>query len=170
MDKIHVGWRIGGRMGAWLAVSYALVAAVVFYAENGLGSSRSPLWMAEKPSAVNWLNSGLDVLLLTAFLSMIPVTMAWLAGSLAGALTGVLAGALHGAVARLWGMVCFSLPPVAFHAVAELRPTLVLSEHWLNSYWFWVGLPSVICVLVGGWVGVRLASHARLSMNFGHAN
>ena len=55
-------------------------------------------------------------------------------------------------------MFCFSVPPLLFHTAAALRPNLILGEHWLNSYWFWVGLPSLICVLVGGWVGI-LAMH-----------
>ena len=55
-------------------------------------------------------------------------------------------------------MFCFGLPSLLFHSAADLRPTLVLGEHWLNAYWFWIGLPTLLCVLVGGWVGGQLSA------------
>jgi hypothetical protein len=54
-------------------------------------------------------------------------------------------------------MFCFSVPPLIFHTAADLRPHIMLGEHWLNSYWFWVGLPTVLSILIGGWVGEHLA-------------
>ena len=86
--------------------------------------------------------------------------MAWLAGSVAGFMTGLLAPLLGSrAVARWWGMFCFSVPSIIFHSAADLRPTLILGQHWLNSYWFWIGLPTLISILVGAKVGERLAAN-----------
>jgi hypothetical protein len=161
MDPIKRGWQLGGYVGSRLAVVYALLAALAFYLEAGVGGEFTALWQPNRLVLASLLGSGLGALFLTPMLIVVPIALAWLAGSLAGWMTGLLAWLFTSrTLARWWGMFCFSVPPLLFHTVAELRPNLVIGEHWLNSYWFWVGLPSLISVLIGGWVGEHLAGRA----------
>ncbi len=161
MDPIKRGWQLGGYVGSRLAVVYALLAALAFYLEAGVGGQFNTLWQPNQLVLASLLGSGLGALLLAPVLIVLPIGLAWLAGSLAGWMTGLLAWLFtNRTLARWWGMFCFGVPPLLFHTVADLRPNLVIGEHWLNSYWFWVGLPSLISVLIGGWVGEHLADRA----------
>ena len=104
------------------------------------------------------LGSGVLLVLATPLLLTAPILLAWLAGSVAGFMTGLLAPFLgNRSLARWWGMFCFSVPSIIFHNAADLRPVVILGQHWLNSYWFWIGLPTLISILVGAKVGERLA-------------
>lgn len=160
MNPVLRGWRLGGYVGSHLAVVYALLAALAFYLQIGAGGHWAAVWRPERLMIASLLGNGVGALVLAPFLIVIPVGLAWLAGSIAGALTGLLAWLFTSRMpARLWGMFCFGVPPLVFHTAAELRPHLITGEHWLNSYWFWIGLPSIIAVLIGGWVGEHLALH-----------
>ena len=164
MDSLKRGWQLGGYVGSRLAVVYALLAALLFYLQVGVDGGLAVVWQPDKLIVAQLLGQGFIAVLLTPLLALIPIGFAWLAGSIAGWLTGLLAWLFSNrTAARWWGMFCFSIPPLVFHTAAALRPNLVLGEHWLNSYWFWVGLPSLICVLVGGWVGAQLAGRERLT-------
>ncbi|CAN5560926.1 hypothetical protein BH10CHL1_BH10CHL1_21030 [soil metagenome] len=163
MDAMKRGWQLGGYVGSRLAVVYALLAALLFYLQIGADGGLAAVWQPDKLVVAQLLGTGLIAVILTPLLALIPIGIAWLAGSIAGWLTGLLAWLFSNrTVARWWGMFCFSIPPLVFHTAAALRPHVVLGEHWLNSYWFWVGLPSLICVLVGGWVGTQLAGRAQI--------
>jgi len=158
MDSVKRGWRLGGIVASRLAVVYALLAALLFYLQMGADGGLAAVWRPDQIELVHLLGSGIGAVILAPLLALVPIALAWLAGSIGGLLTGLLAWLFtNKTVARWWGMFCFSIPPLVFHTAANLRPTLMLGEHWLNSYWFWVGLPSLICVLVGGWVGEQLA-------------
>jgi Na+/proline symporter len=145
-----------------LATVYALLAALAFYLQINASEQLSALWRPDRLVLASLLGTGWGAFVLAPLLIIVPLGMAWLAGSVAGALTGLLAWLFSNrAFARWWGMFCFSIPPLIFHAAANLRPNLILGEHWLNSYWFWVGLPSLIAVLIGGWVGEHLSTQRR---------
>jgi hypothetical protein len=157
-NPITYGWRLGGYVGGHLALAYAVLAMVVFYLQAAAAGGLRALWRPEQLVIAELLGGSPGAWLLAPVLITVPLGLAWLAGSIAGALTGVLAWLFTSRpLARLWGMLCFSIPPLLFHTAAELRPAVVLGEHWLNSYWFWVGLPTLIAVLIGGWVGERLS-------------
>jgi len=157
MDSVKLGWQIGGRVASRLACVYALLAALLFYLDVGANGGLAAVWRPDQLVLADLLGDGFVAVLLTPLLIIIPIGLAWLAGSVGGFLTGLLAWLLtNRTLARWWGMFCFSIPPLIFHTAADLRPTVALGEHWLNAYWFWVGVPSIICVLVGGWVGERL--------------
>jgi hypothetical protein len=159
MNPVTRGWRLGGYVGLHLATVYALLAALAFFLQVKSGQQQPAAWRSDQVEVVALFADGLGGMLLAPFLIVIPLGMAWLAGSISGALTGLLAWLFSGRpAARLWGMFCFSVPPLVFHTAAELRPSIVIGEHWLNSYWFWVGLPSLIAVLIGGWVGEHLSA------------
>jgi hypothetical protein len=161
-NPITQGWRLGGYVGSRLAIVYTLLAALVFYLQAAADGGIEALWRPERLVIADLLGNGAGALLLAPFLLTIPLGLAWLAGSIAGALTGLLAWLFTDRVlARLWGMFSFAVPPLLFHTAADLRPHLILGEHWLNSYWFWVGLPSVIAILIGGWVGEHLSVQRR---------
>jgi hypothetical protein len=163
MDSVKRGWQLGGYVGSRLAVVYALLAALFFYLQVGADGGLAAVWQPDKLVVAQLLGNGFLAVVLTPLLAIVPIGMAWLAGSIAGWLTGLLAWLFtNKTMARWWGMFCFSIPPLVFHTAANLRPNLVLGDHWLNSYWFWVGLPSLIAVLVGGWVGERLAGRERI--------
>jgi hypothetical protein len=158
MDGAQRGWQLGGYAGSRLAVVYALLAAVCFALQVAGAQGMAAVWRPDRVALAGWLGNDTVALLLAPVLILIPIGLAWLAGSVAGLLTGLMAWLFtNRTIARWWGMFCFSLPPLLFHAAADLRPTLALGEHWLNAYWFWIGLPTVIAVLVGGWVGEQLA-------------
>jgi hypothetical protein len=162
MNPVARGWRVGGYVGLRLATVYALLAALAFYLQVNASGHMSALWRPDRLMLASLLGSGVGAFFLAPLLIAVPLGMAWLAGSVAGALTGLLAWLFTGrALARWWGMFCFSIPPLIFHAAADLRPHLALGEHWLNSYWFWVGLSSLIAILIGGWVGEHLATQRR---------
>lgn len=158
MNTVQRGWQLGGYVGSRLAGVYALLAALLFYLQVGVPGQFNAVWRPDQLVLADLLGSGVGALLLAPLLIVVPVTLAWLAGSLAGLMTGLLAWLFtNRTLARWWGSFCFSIPPLLFHTVADLRPELIIGEHWLNSYWFWVGLPSLICVLIGSWVGEELA-------------
>jgi hypothetical protein len=158
MDSIGRGWQLGGYVGSRMALVYALLAALCFYLQVGAHDRFEQVWRPDQLVVASLLGDGMGALLLAPFLIAVPIGLAWLAGSVAGFLTGLLAWLFgNRAIARGWGMFCFSIPPLIFHTAAELRPHVVLGEHWLNSYWFWVGLPTLLSVLIGGWVGEQLA-------------
>ena len=160
MDGVKRGWQLGGTVASRLAVVYALLAALLFYLQTGADGGLAVVWRPVQIVLVNWLGNGIGAVILAPLLALVPIALAWLAGSIGGWLTGLLTWLFtNKTVARGWGMFCFSIPPLVFHTAANLRPTLMLGEHWLNSYWCWVGLPSLICVLAGGWVGEQLAGH-----------
>ena len=153
MNSLLHGWRLGGQLATRLSIVYLVVASVVFYLEGGFDVLRN----SDDLYIVGLLGTGLRAFFLTPFLTLVPLLLARLAGSCAGLLTALLAGLFDNRrPARVWGYFCFSLPPVIFHHAANLRPQIIFGEHWLNSYWFWVGVPSLICVFVGGWVGEQL--------------
>ena len=159
MNAMHSGWKLGGRIAMRLAVVYILLAALVFYLQV---SSRgmAAVWRPERLVLAQMLGSGVLLVLATPLLLTAPILLAWLAGSVAGFMTGLLAPVLgNRSLARWWGMFCFSVPSIIFHNAADLRPTLILGQHWLNSYWFWIGLPTLISILVGAKVGERLAAN-----------
>jgi hypothetical protein len=161
MDVVQRGWRLGGYVGSRLALVYALLAALVFYLQVEAYGPWGEIWRPQRLLIAGLLGSGLGALLLAPLLMIIPIGLAWLAGSLAGLLTGLLTWLFtNRRLARTWGMFCFAIPPLLFHTLSELRPNAVIGEHWLNSYWFWVGLPSLISVLIGGWVGEHLAGQS----------
>ncbi len=163
MNSTRSGWQLGGYVGSRLAVVYALLAALCFYLQVGADGGLAQVWRPDQIVLAEWLGDGLGAIVLTPLLALVPICLAALAGSFAGWLTSLLAWLFtNKTAARWWGMFCFSIPPLIFHTAANLRPTLVLGEHWLNSYWFWVGLPSLICILVGGWVGEQLAGRERM--------
>jgi hypothetical protein len=138
------------------------LAALAFYLQVHSGEHLATVWRPERLALASLLGGGPGALVVAPLLIAVPLTLAWLAGCISGALTGLLAWLFSGRTpARLWGMFCFSIPPLIFHAAADLRPYVVLGEHWLNSYWFWVGLPSLIAVLIGGWVGEHLSQQRR---------
>ncbi|HMN29008.1 MAG TPA: hypothetical protein PKE45_12725 [Caldilineaceae bacterium] len=162
MNPVTRGWRLGGYVGLRLATVYALLAALALFLQLKAGHQPLAGWRSEGVEVVALVADGPAGMVRAPFLLAIPLGMAWLAGAISGALTGLLAWLFSGrTAARLWGMFCFSIPPLVFHTAAELRPYVVLGEHWLNSYWFWVGLPSLIAVLIGGWVGEHLATPRR---------
>lgn len=162
MNPVARGWQLGGQVGLRLATVYALLAALCFYLQVNTSSSISAIWRPDRLVIASWLGQGIGAVLLAPLLIIVPLGMAWLAGSTAGALTGLLAWLFSSRTpARLWGMFCFAIPPLVFHTAAELRPHVIVGEHWLNSYWFWVGLPSLIAILIGGWVGEHLADQRR---------
>ncbi|RIK40611.1 MAG: hypothetical protein DCC55_14530 [Chloroflexi bacterium] len=162
MNPVARGWQLGGQVGLRLATVYALLAALCFYLQVSAGGHLATLWRPERLVVAAWLGQGVGAVLLAPLLIIVPLGLAWLAGSIAGALTGLLAWLFSSRTpARLWGMFCFAIPPLVFHTAAELRPSIIMGEHWLNSYWFWVGLPSLIAVLIGGWVGEHLAGQRR---------
>jgi hypothetical protein len=159
MNPIKQGWQLGGYVGSRLAVAYALLAALAFYLEINADGSPAQLWQPERLWVAALVGQGWLGWVVAPPLLAVPIGLAWLAGSVAGAMTGLLAWLFTGRMlARLWGMFSFAVPPLIFHTAAELRPHLLLGEHWLNSYWFWVGLPTLISVLIGGWVGEQLSA------------
>jgi hypothetical protein len=161
MDVVQRGWQLGGYVGSRLALVYALLAALLFYLQVEAYGPWGEIWQPQRLLVAGLLGSGLGALLLAPLLIIIPIGLAWLAGSVAGLLTGLLAWLFtNRRLARAWGMFCFAIPPLLFHTISELRPNVVIGEHWLNSYWFWVGLPSLISVLIGGWVGEHLAGRS----------
>ena len=158
MNSIVLGWRMGGRVAARLAVVYAFLASLIFYLQISGSGGFAGIWRPDRLWIASALGTGIAAILLTPLLVLIPILMAWLAGSVGGFLTGLMAPFLENTkLARWWGMFCFGIPPLIFHNASDLRPSLVLGTHWLNSYWFWVGLPTLICIFVGGWVGEHLA-------------
>lgn len=161
MSSLSLGWKLGGHAAARLAIVYMMLAGLVYYLQSSQ-SSGSTSRQSEDLFLVNLLGDGAWSLLGLPFLLVIPLLLAWLCGSVGGFMTGLLAPLLgSGKIARWWGMFCFFVPSLIFHNAAALRPRIVLGEHWLNAYWFWIGLPTVIAVLVGGWVGEQLAGKER---------
>lgn len=161
MSSLSLGWKLGGQAAARLAVVYMMLAGLVYYLQSSQGSG-SASRQSEDLILVNLLGDSAWSLLGLPFLLVVPLLLAWLCGSVGGFMTGLLAPLLsNGKVARWWGMFCFFVPSLIFHNAAELRPQIVLGEHWLNAYWFWIGLPTIIAVLVGGWVGEQLAGKER---------
>jgi hypothetical protein len=158
------GWQLGGTVGSRLALVYALLAALCFYLQTGVDGGFDKVWRADQLVIASLLGDGVGALLLAPLLVVAPISLAWLAGSVAGFLTSLLIWLFtNPGLARAWGMFCFSIPSLIFHTAADLRPHIILGEHWLNSYWFWVGLPTVLSVLIGGWVGEHLAGQAATS-------
>ncbi|MBV7327102.1 hypothetical protein KFU94_02340 [Chloroflexi bacterium TSY] len=158
MNSITYGWALGGRVAARIAVVYALLSALIFYLQVSSGAGINAIWRADRLWVAEIVGTGFFAAILTPLLMLVPILLAWVAGSVGGFLTGLLTPFMtSGVTARWWGMFCFTIPSVIFHNAADLRPTLILGQHWLNSYWFWIGIPTVIGVLVGGWVGERLA-------------
>jgi hypothetical protein len=158
MDAVKRGWQLGGYVGSRLALVYTLLAALCFYLQVGVDGRFAEVWRPDRLMVAALLGKGVGALLLAPVLMAVPISLAWLAGSVAGFLTGLLAWLFtNRTLARWWGMFCFSIPPLIFHTAAELRPYVIVGEHWLNAYWFWVGVPSLLCVLIGSWVGEQLA-------------
>jgi len=157
MNSLFNGWKLGGRIALRLAIVYMIVAALIFYLQTSTSSYFAQVWNQQTISIVGLVGSGWSAFFITPLLMLVPLFIAWLTGSVAGLMTGLLAGIMtNKTLARWWGIFCFSAPILVFHNAAALRPNIVLGEHWLNSYWFWVGLPSLICILVGRWVGEQL--------------
>lgn len=156
-NSIALGWRIGGAVAARIAIAYVILAGLAFYLQvshQGLDQ----LWQPQRLSLANLIGNSTMAMVAAPILLVVPVGMAWLCGAVGGFMTGLLAPLLNNStVARWWGMFCFFIPSLIFHNASTLRPTLIIGEHWLNSYWFWIGLPTIIAVIVGGWVGERLS-------------
>jgi len=163
MNSLFYGWKLGGRIAIRLAVVYLLVAALIFYLQVSTTTYFASVWNAHTIHVVGWVGSGWTAFLTMPLLMTIPLFIAWLTGAVSGLMTGLLAGIMRNqTLGRWWGMFCFSVPILIFHNASALRPHIVLGEHWLNSYWFWIGLPSLICILVGRWVGEQLVGTGQL--------
>ncbi len=161
MNSILMGWRVGGRTAARLAVVYMMLACLAYYLQAS-GNAHGASWQPDNLMLADFIGSGIWSVLAIPFLLVIPLGLAWLCGGVGGFMTGLLAPLLgNKKLARWWGMFCFFVPSLIFHNAADLRPQIVLGEHWLNTYWFWIGLPTLITVLVGGWVGEQLAGKER---------
>lgn len=148
---------MGAGVGLRVATVYTALAILVFYLQiSSEGLTR--IWHPNRLLAVEILGTGWLSLIAVPFLILIPISLAWLSGAVSGFLTALLAPLLGNAsVARCWGMFCFFVPSLIFHNAAGLRPRIAIGEHWLNAYWFWIGLPTVLAVLAGGWVGQQLS-------------
>lgn len=159
MNSIALGWKLGGRTATRLAIVYMMLALLAFYLQtSGSGEVKGSSGII----VADFVGDGQSSLLLLPLLLVVPLGLAWLAGSVGGLMTGLLSPLLgNHKLARLWGMFCFFVPSLLFHNAADLRPQLVLGEHWLDAYWFWIGVPTIISIFVGGWVGENLAGHER---------
>lgn len=161
MNSITMGWKLGGQAAARLALVYMMLALLALYLQTS-GNGAHSFQLPEGVLLPNFVGSGAWSLLTIPLLLAVPLGLAWLCGSVGGFMTGLLAPLLgNPKIARTWGMFCFFVPSLVFHNAADLRPQIVLGEHWLNAYWFWIGVPTVITVLVGGWVGEQLSGRER---------
>lgn len=157
MKSLKNGWALGGVIGLRLAGVYAVLSALTFYLQ--LSSEKwADLWAPNRLIIAEILGQSQVALLALPFLLLIPLGLAWLSGAVSGFMTGMLAPLLgNRLVARCWGMFCFFVPSLIFHNAADLRLRIVIGEHWLNTYWFWIGVPTLIAIMAGGWVGERLS-------------
>lgn len=160
MNSLKIGWKLGGSVGLRLAGTYLSLAVLCFYLQHS-GGQWSHVWHPQRLVIAELTGSNPWGLVLLPFLMLIPLGLAWLAGAVSGFMTGMLAPLLgNRVIGRWWGMFCFFVPSLIFHNAAELRPQIVIGGHWLNSYWFWIGFPTLIAVLAGGWVGERVSGYA----------
>lgn len=153
-----LGLRLGALTGGILAASYATLVI--------LGMAIYAIATADPSSQASLTFTVLTLMfisgIMAAIAGVLPATiLAMLAGAIIGAVLARLQQALSTTTSALAGVVVCLLLAIPVHLlVRSAVPTLAGG----TGYWLWLGVPSLIYLAIGGWVGRRLYREVTMPM------
>jgi hypothetical protein len=164
VNSARVGMNFGRKTGLILSSLYAVIGFfVIELLGYGAGLS-SPYFYTSFPSSFPWVGF-IIVIIIILLIAIAPATII---GALTGACLGVLAEKTRGRISKYpFVLLCFTSCLVAIifiHLLFQIPLTLsfeisnteFLSFGIYESYLFRLGIPSVIYILTGGWIGWKL--------------
>jgi MFS family permease len=168
VNSARVGMNLGQKTGLILSLLYAAIGFVIIEL-LGIGAGfSSPYFYTSFPASFPW--GGFTIVII--IIMLIAVLPATIIGGLTGACLGVLTEKTKGHISKYpFVLLCITSCLVAIILIHllfqipvslsfEISNTDFLSFGIYESYPFCLGIPSVIYILTGGWIGWKLYSKA----------